>query len=396
MRRSLILLLVLIGTLGLAAAVNAQTPPGGAQSPARKFRSGDTVTIAQGETVAHDLYVSAGTVQIDGRIDGDLIVAGGTVTVNGPVNGNLIAAGGNLTLNGEVAGDLFAGGGTVITGGNVRRSVRVGGGQVTVGSQVGRDLLVGAGTLTLAQSARVAGDLIFGTGQTNLNGTVDGSVLGQTSQYSKTGTVRGTDEVTIQEPREQEERREPTVADRILDQLRRYVTILVAGGLLLWLAPRLFRGAAALVEERPLPSLGYGVLTIAGWVGLLIALVIAVVVLAIVLGLLGLGGLLGVSVVAAILSGGVSTFLVLTVAIFVADAIVGFALARWLQGRFAAGAAWPAFALLALGVLIVVLVTWIPILGGLIQLLAALVGLGALVYWLWERLRPGRVLSTEY
>ena len=48
------------------------------------------------------------------------------------------------------------------------------------------------------------------------------------------------------------------MADRVLGGLRRYVSILAIGVLLLWLLPRIFRGAAGTARERPLVSLGVG------------------------------------------------------------------------------------------------------------------------------------------
>ena len=44
-----------------------------------KLRSGQTVTIPAGETVTSDLYVFAGTVRVEGTIDGDLVAMGGTI-----------------------------------------------------------------------------------------------------------------------------------------------------------------------------------------------------------------------------------------------------------------------------------------------------------------------------
>jgi len=43
------------------------------------LRTGNTVTVPASETVHSDLYIGAGTVRVDGRVEGDLIVAGGTV-----------------------------------------------------------------------------------------------------------------------------------------------------------------------------------------------------------------------------------------------------------------------------------------------------------------------------
>ena len=49
-----------------------------------KLRTGNTVTIAAGETVSHDVYVFAGTVRVEGTIDGDLVASGGLIDVTGP------------------------------------------------------------------------------------------------------------------------------------------------------------------------------------------------------------------------------------------------------------------------------------------------------------------------
>jgi hypothetical protein len=120
-------------------------------------------------------------------------------------------------------------------------------GQATVQrqAQVGEDLLVGAGQATIDPGARIGGDLIFGAGRMTMDGTVAGSVLGSTGSYTKGGSVAGTEQVNVGQP---QERQEPTLADCAVDSLRRYVSLLVVGGLLLWLLPRLFRGAAETVR----------------------------------------------------------------------------------------------------------------------------------------------------
>ena len=74
-----------------------------------------------------------------------------------------------------------------------------------------------------------------------MDGAVAGSVLGSTGNYSQGGSVGGSERVNIQQP---EEAPAPTLADRAVDVVRRYVSILAVGVLLLWLLPRLLRGAA--------------------------------------------------------------------------------------------------------------------------------------------------------
>jgi cytoskeletal protein CcmA (bactofilin family) len=356
-------LAVALATLSPAAAVQ-QTELGG------KVRSGREVTIPATETVQGDLIASGGTIRVEGRVDGDLVASGGQVTVAGAITGDLLAAAGSTTISGTVDGDA-----------------RLATGQATIQRQarVGEDLLVGAGQATIAPGARIGGDLVFGAGRMTMDGTVAGSVLGSAGSYTKGGSVAGSEQVNVGEP---QERQEPTLADRLLDGLRRYVSVLVVGGLLLWLLPRLIRGAADAVRGRPLVSFGVGVLGFVGVVVALVLLVLVTVLVAVVLGLLGLGSLTGVTVFGGILVAAVVVFLLVLALVFAAPATVGLALGRLLvrgDGRSFLG--W--LGALALGVLVVVLVAAIPVVGGWLEALLVLLGLGALLLMA----RPGRRLG---
>jgi len=152
----------------------------------------------------------------------------------------------------------------------------------------------------------------------------------------------------------------------------------VVGALLLWLLARMFRGAADAVRARPLVSLGVGILAVVGVVVLLGLLVLVTVLVAIVLGLLGLGSLAGVTVFGGILAAAAVVFLLLVAVGFGAQAVVGLALG-WLVLRGARRSFAGAFAALALGVLVVVLLSLIPVAGGALEALVVLLGLGALV-----------------
>ena len=325
-----------------------------------KVRSGREVTIPATETVQGDLIASGGTVRVDGRVDGDLVASGGQVIVAGTVTGDLLAAAGSTTISGAVDGDA-----------------RVATGQATVQRQgrVGEDLLLGAGQATIDPGAQIGGDLIFGGGRMTMDGAVAGSVLGSTGNYTRGGSVGGSEKVNVGQPQEE---REPTLADRTLDILRRYVSVVAVGVLLLWLLPGMFRGAADTARGRPLVSLGVGIL---GFIGVVVAVVLVVlltVLVAVVLGLLGLGSLTGVTVFGGLLVAAVVVFLFVLAVVFAAPATVGLALGRLLvrgDGRRFLG--W--LGALALGVLVVVLVAAIPVAGGWLEGLVVLVGLGALV-----------------
>ena len=348
------------GIVILAVALASLSPVAAAQQAelGGKVRSGREVVIPAGQTVQGDLIVSGGTVRVDGRVDGDLVASAGQVTVGGTVTGDALVAAGSTTIAGEVRGDL-----------------RAGAGQARIQGRVGEDVTLGAGQATVARGARIGGDLIFGAGRMQLEGAVDGSVLGSSGSYTRGGVVGGSERVNVRQP---QQRREPTLADRILDILRRYVSVLVVGVLLLWLLPRLLRRAADTARGRPLLDLGVRVL---GFVAVIVGLgllVLVTVLVAVVLGLLGLGSLAGVGVFAGLLAAGIVVFALVLVMGFVAQAVVGLALGRLLVRG--AGRSFPSsLGALALGVLVVVLVAAIPLVGGWLEALLVLLGLGALL-----------------
>jgi cytoskeletal protein CcmA (bactofilin family) len=337
-----------------ATAATQQTELGG------KVRSGREVTVPAGETVSGDLIATAGTVRVDGRVDGDLVASGGQVTVAGTVTGDVVAGAGSITISGEVGGDL-----------------RAGAGQARIEGRVGEDVALGAGQATVAPGAQIGGDLIFGAGRLQLDGAVDGSVLGSTGSYTRDGRVGGSERVNVQQP---EEEQAPTLADRALDALRRFVSILAIGVLLLWLLPRLLRGAADAARGRPLPSFGIGIV---GFLGAIVALglvILVTVLVAVVLGLVGLGSLAGMTVFAGLLAAAVIAFLFLLAVAFAAQATVGLALGRLLlRGEGQDRSFLNRLGALALGVLVVVLVAAIPFVGGWLEALLVLLGLGALL-----------------
>jgi cytoskeletal protein CcmA (bactofilin family) len=360
-----ITVVVLAVALALSPAAAAQRSELGG-----KVRSGRTVTVSATETVQGDLVATGGTVRIDGRVDGDLVASAGQVIVAGTVTGDLLAGAGTTTISGQVDGDL-----------------RVGAGQARIQGRVGEDALLAVGQATITPDAQIGGDLIVAGGRMTMDGTVAGSVLGSTGNYTQSGSIAGSEQVNLDQPAEQPA---PTLADRGLDALRRYVSLLVIGVLLLWLGPRLVRGAADAARGRALVSFGVG---IGGFIAVIVGLVLLVgvtVLVAVVLGLLGLGSLTGVTVFGGLLVAAIVVFLFVLVVAFAAQATVGLALGRLLirdQNRsFLSG-----LGALAVGVLVVVLVAAIPLVGGWLEALLVLLGLGALLLMA----RPSRRPITE-
>lgn len=329
-----------------------------------KVRSGQEVVVPAGQTVQGNLYASGQTVRVEGTVTGDLVAVGSDVRVSGEVKSDLLVAGGTIDISGKVDGD-----------------VRVAGGRITVSGPIGQDLVIGAGQVTLTSSAQVGQDLVFAAGQLTLDGRVTGSVLGTTPNYTKHGTVGGTENVTIAE---QSKKAEPTFASRLVDGLRQWIGVLAVTALAMWLLPGLLRGTADGVRRRPLPSLGVGVLGIIGLIVSAVAVLIVGILLAVVLGLLGLGDLVALALFGALTVLVIAAFVFFLVAAFLAPAAVGLALGALAFGDEPRSRRWLS---LVLGLLVVVVLTSLPVVGGWFGLLVLLLGLGALILLGWSRRR---------
>jgi cytoskeletal protein CcmA (bactofilin family) len=326
-----------------------------------KLRTGDTVTVGADEAVDGDLCVIAGTVTVDGSVDGDLTAFGGQVQLNGTVSGDVLTAGGTVSISGDVAGDL-----------------RTAGGQVTLNGSVGEDVIAAGGQTTLQGGATVEGDLVVSGGQVTMGGAVAGNIEANAGTYSRSGTVGGTEHV-VQGDRGAADDHDDAdeFADDALDAFRHFVVLLLLGAALLWLLPRVLGSAEIALRERPAASLGFGVLAFLGYVVLVVIAIILIILLAILFGVLQLGALVAIEIVGGLLAIFVASFGFVVAVAFVADLVVGLGIAR-LMARNPEAGWWERFGMLAAGVAVVVIVTSLPIIGGIAKLLVILFGLGAL------------------
>lgn len=137
-------------------------------------RTGDTVTIAQNQSV-----------------DGAFYAVGGVVALSGSVTGDAVIIGGNITVNGEVAQDLAILGGTVSVQAPVAEDLRIVAGDVTISKPIKGSLVVVSGRLTVLSTADISGDVLFYGGEGTIDGHVDGKVLGSSDSLRINGMVKG-------------------------------------------------------------------------------------------------------------------------------------------------------------------------------------------------------------
>ena len=335
-------LVALLGVLVMLAAVPAPVA-------AQETRTGGTVVVEEGETVDGPLRAFGGTVIVRGTVNGDLTAAGGNVYVTGRVNGDLQAMAGNVRINGTVTGDADAVGGNVVlaAGGRVGGELNVGAGSVVVNGEVGENAYVGGDTITLGPSAAVGGDFVY-------DGTLERAegarVAGQVREESNPGgSVDFTGPIV------------PTWVEGVYG----FLANLVLGAVLLLAFPRFSAGVAGRASRTPLRSGGAGLLTFVGVPVLFVVLLLSLV---------------GIPVALLVI-------LLYPLVLWVGYVYGAFALGAWTLGLTDADNRWLA---LALGVFVVSIVGFVPVLGGLVQLLVLLLGLGAFALGVWGGLRGRR------
>lgn len=126
------------------------------------YAAGGSLTVEG--TVEQDLVVAGGNVTINGNVGGDVRVAGGTVIINSTIGGDLVVAGGTVTLTekGSVEGDVAAAGGEVILDGAMGMNVKVRAGQVTINNKVNGNVdVIADQSLTFGSKAQVANNILY-------------------------------------------------------------------------------------------------------------------------------------------------------------------------------------------------------------------------------------------
>ncbi len=399
-------------------------------------RFGEEVVIAADEVINDDLYVSARTITIDGTLKGDLIASGHQITVNGTVEQDLIAAGQGIVINGKVNDD-----------------VRIAGQVLQLGSkaQIGDDFVAAGYSLESKAGSNVAGDLSFAGAQALIAGNIKEDIIGAMNALELRGMVDGNVNVTvgsgddivepfdlpflpplpieapqlrtgltvadsakiggelryksasdgnispsaeierqIRESIKEFQRPSPTTV--AIATIQRWLTLLVVGLVLLWGVPNWTQRLANTVQSQPLPSLGWGFVSwlVVGVLG--IAIPMATIILTMILGftisgliplVFGIGFLANLTLFASFL---------LYIG-YIPQVVVSLLGGQWLLQKTQSNWASSRFAPLVIGLIIFVILAAIPVLGLLVNLIAILMGLGAL--WIWGRTRLSDSISDR-
>src|ERR671917_1088860 len=407
-------------------------------------QSGDQVIVGPDEVVDDDLYATANQVVVEGTIRGDLVSFGQSVTVDGTVEGDLIAAGQSVEIGGVVDDDARIAGQALL---------------LSEGASVGDDLIAAAYSLHNEPESNVGGTLWYAGYQALLAGNVVEDLAGAVNALTLGGEIGGDVDVDVDgeedvaappafvpvpqvpiptvesgltltdsaliggnltyqssteaqidpgariegdvvreerpvEEEEEEATRSP-VAETVLDTLRSLVALVLVGLTLVWLAPGWIRRRAYTVLDRPLASLGWGLLGLAAFLILGMVILLVTILLAIVLGLLTLGGLVALIIVLGLLAEAALILAFWVSTNYLAQIVVSFLAGVLLVEAVGPGRGRGRVLPLVVGVILYVLLRAIPVLGPLVGLAVVLLGLGALSRWIWTKLRRSRAVPPS-
>lgn len=365
---------------GLLLSVSAA--PAAARAPfISADRAGaDIVLVQEGDVVGEDLYAAGNRVVIEGTVEGDVLVAAtGELLISGHVLGSVTGVASSVVITGTVDGSVRVGANTVRVDGEIGGDLLAGGAVVTVTGDIGRDLL--AWTFNLDTSGSVGRDI---GGQTidhariggNIDGDVDvtvgrleilpGTRIGGTLGYrSSVDAVIGQG-VDVGRQIVHREPVRPNVAVQAmfaLTQLITVLTVMIFGFLMFWAAPRMLQRSVTAVRRFPVRTFFVG----------LAAMVVPVLIMSFAAGLalasspemalpmVVVGGPIALAVLGMVMLG------VLLAPIPVLTAVGG----RLLGWRRSGQAGF------LVGSLLWVISLLIPVIGTIVALLMAVLGLGA-------------------
>ena len=356
----------------IAATVVAPAPANALQI---KIEEQGVITIAETETIDDTLLVAAERIVIKGKVTGDLVAVGRNIDIDGSIEGNLFAFGESVTVTGTVGGlVLGAGSAFELAGASVGGDLWAAGAKVTVDSKarVARNATIAGANATVAGS--IAKDLHAFAEIVELDGKVGGDLeaFGERVRLLDDAHVGGNARLRI--PSEDSLHRAagarvdgeiefldlPVVTNRYasgefyLWQAARLVSGVLVGLALFWLIPGL-RTVAVSGGIGGLKTAGIGLVTLVS------APIIAVVVAITLVGL------------------PFSVFVIFAwmVSIYLAKILVGAFIGRTMLGSTKYGDR-IALVLLA-GITVIILAINLPAIGGFINFVLTIIGIGLIV-----------------
>jgi cytoskeletal protein CcmA (bactofilin family) len=413
-------------------------------SPARAQGINITVedSVPAGEIVENDAFLAGTIVNVDGDVKGDAFAAGSVVEVNGDVDGSLFAVGQNVIINGAVGGTVYVASVTLELGPEAvtARNVYYVGGSVSTaeGAKIERDLVL------ISLGAQLSGDI--GRNTVGLIGPFEMfrlfmDLIGRPVDEPQTGSAiseplervenqpvlfsgllpslnwltttasgeprlagAGFNPASVSEPDVMAQTGSSIDSERVMDWLQwvveEFITLLIFGLLGIWLFSAFLKRSAEKLEAKPLHSTGIGLLGLVisiALIGMVVLVGVLILILGIGLGALNLWDLAWAVWGVGFSSLGLAFWLSLLFVSYGTKVIVAFLVGTIILRRLAPNSLNYKILPLLLGLLIYVLLAWVPYFGWVLAVLVNAAGLGAAWFAFKERGSedPAELVSSE-
>lgn len=349
------------------------------QASAADVRRGRSIIIPAGEVVHNDLIVSSPSVRIEGTVEGDVIAMTQNLTVTGHVTGDVIGFTGTTLIDGTVDGNVRVLSRGLMLQGEIGKNLS----SISNFLEMSSKANVGGGAIVLTANADLDGkiqhDLLALLGRGDLEGLIGGEawIRGGSLTVASTAEIRGP--ATFEGPQQpvvetgaklaspfrteltQEIRRNRRTAARtVIRAIFGYIAAVAVGIFLLFVFPGFFRATLREADSIGLP-IGIGALALITGAFILI--------IGILLVFIGVGA-------------GAAAAMAYAPILYMAQVFVGAWLGNKIMGAAptdsnAAFSAW--ISRIAVGLLILRVVTLVPVLGGFVWLAVLFWGTGAVL-----------------
>ncbi len=406
--RALVVLVILMG--GIFSVVS----PASAQGISINLDD----SIASGEVVENDAFLAGTSVRVDGDVVGDVFAGGAVVEVNGKVDGSLFAVGQNVVINGSVGGTIYVAAVTLELGPEAETGKNVyfiGASAATAEeSVIGRDLvvasmganlsgeigrntvgmigpwelfkwfmdLIGRPVFEPGTSSSLAGSsyraeahpVQFSGFIPQLNSLLPVAALNSVS--GDTGKIINPDQLAQSGSSVDTEQ----VGIWLRGILEEFITLLIFGLIAIWLFASFLKRSGEKLETKPLQSTGIGLLGLVisvALIGVVVLVAVLILMLGIGLGALGLWDLAWAVWGVGFSSLGLAFWLSLLFVSYGTKIIVAFLVGSLILRRLAPKSLRYKILPLLLGLVLYVLLAWLPYFGWVVAVMVNAIGLGA-------------------
>lgn len=309
---------------------------------------------------------TSGNVSLSRNFGGNLFAVGNQVDISSNVEGDVFTFGNIIDFKGIITNNLFTAGNTIDINSTVNKDVFAAGSDIKISEQaiINGNLYLGSGTAEIAGT--VKGNVYSSTGTLNISGKVLGDINSRTGQISlmPTAAISGKISYTSNEDikissgaiyQAIEKKAIPVsnnkVKDQIFGKIFSLLMTLLVGALVIHLFGKKVKEIDKMIKDN-----FWGTL-LGGFLSLILVPIICVILFALVIGVhLGL-----------ILLG------IYSLAIYLTSIVVGLRLGNWIFREKKS----PLMAM-TLGLIVINMLSFIPVINGIISFLILCLGLGSI------------------